>query len=147
MVRYVKILLVALILPICNPAPASGSARINIVNARVAEAPPVVGINAGYLEIDNGTSSPVTLTQVSSTDFSRVEIHRSIIKNGMARMTAAGPVTVAAGSSMRFEPGGYHLMLFQAVRPLHAGDQVRLTFHFANGTTVNANAIIKKFSN
>jgi len=146
MVRYVQILIVAIVLPIYCTALACGSAQIRIVNARVAQAPPVVDMNAGYLELDNGTSSPVTLTQVSSVDFSRIEIHRSIIENGMARMTPAGPVTIAAGSNMVFEPGGYHLMLFQAARPLHAGDQVRLTFQFANGTTINANAIIKKLS-
>jgi len=143
----INFLFTALLLLGCCTVLASGSAQIHIINARVAEAPPVAGMNAGYLEIDNGTSAPVTLMHVSSTDFSRIEIHRSIIENGMARMTPAGPVTIAARSSMMFEPGGYHLMLFQAVRPLRAGDRVRLTFHFTDGTAIDANAILNKISN
>lgn len=142
--RYLHSLLVALVLLVCCAALASGPARVRIINARVAEAPPVTSMNGGYLEIDNGTASPVTLTQVSSVDFSRIEIHRSVIEDGIARMKPAGPVIIAARSSFLFEPGAYHLMLFQAVRPLRAGDAVRLTFHFADGAAIDADAKIVK---
>lgn len=125
------------------PAGVSQAApQLRVLAARVAEAPPVVGMHAGYFKIDNGTVAPVTLTRVSSPDFARVELHRSIIEDGVARMVASGPVTVAAHSSMTFKPGGYHLMLFTAVRTLHAGDSVTLRFHFAHGTSVEVQADI-----
>ena len=145
MSRQVKILLLALILPLGGTTQAATSARLHIVNARVA--PPVLGMNAGYFEIDNGTSAPVTLTQVSSTDFARIELHRTIIKNGMTRMMPAGSVTIAAQSRLEFAPGGYHLMLFHPARPLRAGDTVRLAFHFADESTIEVNAKIVKISN
>jgi hypothetical protein len=147
MSRHVNILLLALILPLGGTTQAATSTRLHIVNARVAEAPPVLGMNAGYFEIDNGTSAPVTLTQVSSTDFARIELHRTIIKNGMARMMPAGSVTIAAQSRLEFAPGGYHLMLFHPARPLRAGDTVRLAFHFADESTIEVNAKIVKISN
>ena len=146
MSRYANILLLAFVLPLCGMVPAAGIAQVRIVNARVTEAPPVVGINAGYFEIDNGTSTPVTLTQVNSADFARIELHRTIIENGIARMTPAGPVTVAAQSRLEFAPGGYHLMLFQPARPLRAGDTVKLAFQFADDSTMEVDAKIVKIS-
>lgn len=144
MVRSLAFILAALTLQLCIPAYTCAAARVRIANARVTEAPPVVEMNAGYFDFDNGTSSPVTLVRVSSPDFSRIELHRSIIKDGVARMIPTGPVTVAANSSMSFRPGGYHLMMFQAVRALHAGDSVLLTFHFTDGADIKVTAKVVK---
>jgi copper(I)-binding protein len=145
--HYLHALLAALVLLVSHAACASGSDRVHISNARVVEAPPVMGMNAGYLEIDNGTPSPVTLTHVSSVDFARIEIHRSVIEDGIARMTPVGPVSIAAQSRFIFEPGAYHLMLFQAAQSLHAGDSVKLMFHFADGAAIEVKAKIVKMNN
>ena len=132
--------LVPAILLICCPALCHGDPQIRIINARVAEAPPVMEMNAAYLEIDNGSPSPITLIRVSSGNFSRIEIHQSVIEDGMARMKPAGPLTIPAHSQLVFKPGSYHLMLFQPRIHLHAGDTVGLRFHFADGTAIDVNA-------
>lgn len=131
---------------ICCPISGYGAEQVRIINARVAEAPPVMEMNAAYLDINNDTPSPVTLVSVSSADFSRIEIHRSVIENGMAKMKPTGPLTIAAHSRQIFKPGGYHLMLFKPRIHLHAGDIVGLKFHFANGTTIEADAKVVKIS-
>jgi len=141
--RRISALIIALL---CSPVPASGINGINIINARIIESPPVMSMNAGYLEIENTNPHPVVLTSVSSDDFSNIEIHQTILENGVARMKKAGPLTIPAQSRWIFKPGDYHLMLFKAKRTLHAGETTSLRFHFSDGLTVDADATITPVS-
>jgi copper(I)-binding protein len=46
-------------------------------------------------------------------------------------------IPLPAGGEVRFAPGGRHLMLIGLKRPLHPGDRVPATLHFASGTTLH----------
>jgi len=45
-------------------------------------------------------------------------------------MTPIDRVDLAAGQQVAFEPGGYHLMLFDLQQDLVEGDQFTLIMHF-----------------
>lgn len=87
---------------------------------------PGMQMTAGYLTFTNNSTQAITLTRVTSPQFGAVEMHESVVEDGMARMYPLGDVTVLAGSSVQFEPGGKHLML---MRPVDEFETVTLEFH------------------
>lgn len=83
-----------------------------------------------YFSLHNGTSMAVTVHTVSSPEYSSVEMHTTLMDDGIARMTPLDLLTVAAESVVVFAPGGPHLMLEEPVEGLTTGDEVTLEFHY-----------------
>ncbi len=127
---------------------ACTSSHENIIlsNAWIAEAPPVVPVNAGYLEINNHSAQPVSLISVSSPVFARIEIHKTIVENDTARMQHYEKIDIEPGQQFVLRPGEFHLMLFDAKSPLRAGDMVPLTVEFSDGSVHNIQAQVRDFS-
>ena len=61
----------------------------------------------------------------------------------MGRMRMAQRITVPAGGTAQLSPGGYHLMLSQAGKPVHVGDTVPLTLRFADASTLTVNFAVR----
>jgi copper(I)-binding protein len=101
-----------------------------VSNAWVREGPPGVRMMAGYLEIENATQSLRTLRGASSLDFNAVEIHTTMIENGIARMRHVPELAIAPGQSVQLQPGAKHLMLMGPVKALKAGDRVEIELDF-----------------
>jgi len=51
-------------------------------------------------------------------------------------MQHVAQVEVAAGATLKFAPGGYHLMLMQRQRELALGDQVEANLLFTDGQSL-----------
>jgi copper(I)-binding protein len=73
-----------------------------------------------------------SLVGADSPHAARVELHRSWIEDGVARMAREEAIEVPAGATVRFEPGGLHLMLFDA--QLTPGSPVPLRLWFDDGS-------------
>ena len=82
-----------------------------------------------YLTLDNAGHVPITLNRVTSPQFAAVEMHATILDDGVAGMQALDAITIAEGSSVAFDTGGRHLMLIRPRESLEVGDQVTLEFH------------------
>ncbi len=93
------------------------------------------GMSAVYLNLQGGRTTD-TLLGASTPAAARLELHRSETKGGMTGMAPAGPVAVPAGAVVRLEPGGLHLMLMDAKRPLRLGDRLPVTLRFAKAGEV-----------
>ncbi len=97
-------------------------------------------MTAGYLRLANRSDRPIRITSVKSPQFARVEMHETVVSDGVARMRPIESLTVGPGETLRFEPGGRHLMLMQPDEPLgdvtlyfHADDAIVLTVHVESG--------------
>ncbi len=113
---------------LCACAPP---AAIETSDAWIREAPPGAEHLAAYLVIKNNLSSPITLIGVSSDSFVAVQIHRTTIRDGVARMRTIGELAIGPGRSQSIGPGGTHLMLMNPKENFAAGDFVQLILHFA----------------
>lgn len=115
--------MIALMLAACGSdqatAPEAGQAWL-------ADAPPGAPVRAAFLQIDNPTSRALTLTKVSSRDFSIIELHVVSMQDGMMRMRQVDALPIKAGERLELAPGGAHLMLKQARRDLRPGDSTSL---------------------
>ena len=83
---------------------------------------------AGYLQIDNRSGSVIRITRVSSPEYGAVEMHETVVEDGIARMRAIPVLEIANGETVVFERGGTHLMLMQPV-----GEPRTITLNFYSG--------------
>lgn len=103
---------------------------IEVGNARVRLVPGG-GPMAGYMEIGNHTDAPIRLVAAESAAFGNVMIHRTVVRDGQARMEhQAGGVEIQPGGSAVFKPRDLHLMLMQPQVELEVGDQVEVVLRF-----------------
>lgn len=98
---------------------------------------------AGYATIENRGAQPQRLTGVDSPDYAAVMLHRSVSTEGVDRMQAVGGLDLPAHTATALAPGGYHLMLMRPRRALAPGDRVMLRLHFADGSTLEATAVVR----
>ena len=125
---------------------ASAAGTLEAQDAWVREAPPTATVLGAYLQLHNHTDRTLTLVHASSPDFKSVEIHRSSMSNGVARMTPVPRLVLKAQGVLSFEPGGLHLMLIEPHRELHAGDKVSITLHFTDHSEFEFSAPVQKSS-
>lgn len=118
---------------------ASASAADNLVfsHAYVAAAPPGATTMAAYMTIENPGTSARRITSISTPDFAEVQIHRSTIEKGVARMQQLPELAIEPGARLELEPGGLHLMLLEPVRDFEPGEIILLEAKEADGTEHN----------
>ncbi|HEV7276555.1 MAG TPA: copper chaperone PCu(A)C [Devosiaceae bacterium] len=91
----------------------------------IRETPPRAQVAGGYLTIVNNGTEPDTLLSIESDVAKSVELHRSVITDGIASMRPLeGGLPVPAGASARLGDDGTHAMFIEPVRPLVAGEEV-----------------------
>ena len=112
-----------------RPVAALPAASVAVSDAWVRWLPAGLPMG-GYMSLRNTGTRPLRLIGARSASFGMVMLHRSEIIGGMARMVHVDTVTVPPGGSVRFSPGGYHLMLMQA-RDVKPGDSVDIDLQFA----------------
>jgi hypothetical protein len=96
--------------------------------------PAVAGATAaGYMTLVNHGRRPVALVGAESPLARKAEIHRSSMEAGVMRMAPASSVPIPPGGTVKFAPGGYHMMFLGISRNLRPGDQLPATLHFSDG--------------
>lgn len=118
--------------PAADVAPAASDAPA-IRDAWVRPVPPGARMTAGYLSLHNPGPEPLVVVGVESPLFGSIEMHGTVVEDGMARMRHQETVTVAPGETVRFEPGGLHLMLMQAAEEIPAGGTIELSLLLEGG--------------
>ena len=97
---------------------------------------------AAYLTVDNPGASD-RLVGVTSPDARSVTMHMTETLGAATAMLRVDSLEVRAAGSLRFEPGGDHLMLEGLHEPVEVGDviRLRLTFEHAGSVDVAATAV------
>jgi copper(I)-binding protein len=120
---------------------------VSAKNAWIPEAPPGMNVMAAYVTIMNNSDHAMDVTGVSSDQFERVEMHRTVIENEQVRMIKQDRMKINAGESLKFEPGGSHLMLFNPKKSLKEGDEIDLKLTFTGERTLAVKAQVRKHAN
>ena len=106
-------------------------------------ATPGVEVAAAYLTLHNGGTQPVVVNGVTSPAAGAAMIHESALVNGQSTMRAHEPLQIGAGETVRFAPGGLHIMLHMLKRPLAAGDEVPLVLRLEGGGSLTVTARVR----
>ena len=83
-------------------------------------------MSAGYITLSNNTRALIKLTHIVSPNFESIEIHESIVDNGIAKMQRIDSLSIQAGSTSKLERGGKHLML---MRRTDSSETISLNFY------------------
>lgn len=112
--------------------------------ARPTAGPNMIG--AAYVTLKNGGKEVDTLKSASSPDAGKVEVHEHIHDaNGVMKMRAVeGGVTIPAGGTVTFQPGGYHIMLIGLKHNLEEGQTMPLKLSFARSGDVEVQIQIER---
>ena len=117
---------------------------LTITNAWIQEAPPNTKIMAGYMSLTNNGNEPIVLKSLASQSFGKIEIHRTLYKDGMAKMISLESLTIPGQGSIILEPGSYHLMMFSPEKPLSSGDKVTVSLQLENNPTMNQIFLVQR---
>jgi len=124
--------------------PASAGESLQAENAWVPWAPPGLKVHVAYMTIVNRGATDQVIVSVESTDYERIELHRSVIKDGVSTMQAIDEVRVPAKGRVEFAPTGLHLMLIGPRRPPALDGHVQIVLRLSSGEEVDVSAVIRR---
>jgi copper(I)-binding protein len=120
-------------------APAVRAGEITIDNLVITQAwsratPGGAQVAGGYLTIENKGSLPDRLLSGSTDAAKKIEIHEIAQDKGIMTMRPIeGGLFIEAGKTIKFEPGGRHLMFIGLAAPFREGEQISVSLAFESG--------------
>ena len=116
--------------PVQQDAP--GHAKLTVSGGELVL--PAVSGNPGaaYFTLSNGTKEAAALAAVTVSGATKAEMHET----SGGSMTPLTVVTLDPGSTVAFERGGKHVMLFGVSKSLKPGDTTKLKLNFTGGKEV-----------
>ena len=98
---------------------------------------------AAYMTLVNKGAEADYLTAASAAVSDRVELHTTLMNDGVMQMREVKRIEVAPGSSTALEPGGFHVMLIGLKAPLKEGETFPLTLTFEKAGTLEVQVLVE----
>ena len=105
--------------------------------------PPGTDVAAAYLTLRNPTSKPITIVGIESPVAEHAMIHETKTEGGQSRMRPHEQLLVAPGETVKFEPGGLHVMLHGMKQPVAVGQSISLVLLLADGSKIPVSAVVR----
>ena len=67
---------------------------------------------------------------MKSNAFDQIEIHSSIIEDGISTMRKMDSLKIPENSEVKLDPGGYHLMLMSPIKEIKEGNLVEMIIYY-----------------
>ena len=132
--------------PLAAQTPPVVSAKPLVVLDAWVRATPGADIAAAYMTLRNAGATSITVTGVESPMAGHAMIHETKVEGGQSKMRPHEQLVVAAGATVKLEPGGLHVMMHDLKRPLTVGEKVPLVIQLSGGGTVQATATVRPLS-
>lgn len=114
-----------------------------VSNARLM-LPPVAGNPAAiYFDLKNEGTRAVAVRRADVAGAKSASMHDMMEYNHEMTMADMGPTTVKQGETLKFEPGGKHVMVFDLSPELKAGGKTEMTLTIAGGDKVSVEVPIQ----
>ena len=122
--------------------PLLAQAKLVVSDATVRLLPPSLPNTSAYFSITNSSESDQYLTGASSSIVDSIELHTHVMKGEMMRMEKQAFVKVGAGETLKFQPGGLHLMLFGLNTALKENQTVTISLHTRDEQQIDFTATV-----
>ena len=99
--------------------------------------------SGAYFDVKNTSGNAIDLKGVDSDAFGMAMLHRTQNNGSTSTMEMVSSATVPANGTLKFAPGGYHVMLEKPKAPLKVGATIPLTFSFGDGEKITAQCAVK----
>jgi copper(I)-binding protein len=125
------LILFASFLLISSPARDVASANMVVTQAWSRATPGGSKVAGGYLTIENKALIADRLLSGSTVAAKKLEIHEMAVNDGiMAMRPVENGLTIEPGRTVKFAPGGLHLMFVGLVAPLQQNDRIPVSLKF-----------------
>jgi len=138
--RLIYCFVFCLSMPFGLAASASG---FSVEDAYMRAMPPGRTATAAYLSVTNNHDKACSIIGGSTAVAAKLEIHQQLMSGGMMRMRPAAAVEVAAGETLRLQPGGFHLMLLGVETALVLGESHQMSLQTEDCGTINITAEVR----
>ena len=108
------------------------------------EMPPVAPTAAAYFVVHNKGSEADRLISVATPVAGKAEMHEHLHADGVMKMQQVQSVPIPAGGEAKFEPMGYHVMLFNLTQQAKDGERFPLTLTFEKAGKVDVEVAVQK---
>ena len=98
--------------------------------------------SAVYMRISNRGDAEQVIVSAESEAAMRVEFHRTLVEDDIARMEALDSLVIYAGETLELQPGGAHIMLFGLTMNLRPDDHISLRLTSESGQVFDLNISI-----
>lgn len=140
-----KSILSLALLALALPASAAGLAdQVSVADPYVRMAPPGSKTTGAFMTLKNAGDKEAKLVTAASSAANVTELHNHINDGGVMRMRQVKEIAVPARGEVALKPGSYHVMLIDMKAPLKEGDHVMINLGFADGSSKEVHATVKK---
>ncbi len=101
------------------------------------------GLGAVYATFTTDQDDELVDAIVDASIAAVVELHEVINDDGVMRMRQVSGVPMVRGEERLLRPGDYHVMLLDMPQMLEPGETFTVTFFFASGRTLEAEAQVR----
>ena len=108
------------------------------------EMPPVAPTAAAYFVVHNKGAEADQLLSVATPVAGKAEMHEHVHAGGVMKMQQVQSVAIPAGGEVKFEPMGYHVMLFNLQQQAKDGERFPLTLTFEKAGAVEVEIAVHK---
>ncbi|HQZ37712.1 MAG TPA: copper chaperone PCu(A)C [Vicinamibacterales bacterium] len=120
------------------------TSTVTVHDAWVREPMGSRNMTGAFAIVENTGATPRAIVAASADISDKVELHEMKNEGGMMRMSPVPRIDVPAHGRLELKPGSFHVMLFDLKRKPAPGDTVRLTLTLDDGTTVSAEATVRR---
>ena len=114
-----------------------------VSNARLM-LPPVAGNPAAvYFDLKNDGKRAVAVRRADIADAKSATMHDMMEIDSKPTMADMGPTTIKQGETIKFEPGGKHVMAFDLSPELKAGGKTEMTLTIAGGDKMSVDVPVE----
>lgn len=140
-ITVVFLLAGSLLLVACADDPAAPPLEVS----NLAIFAPLPGSRAAvaYMDIENRRDAPLVISEVSSPEFGRVEIHESVLEDGVSRMRRLDALRIEAHDVVSLTERGKHLMLLAPRGTADVESPVSLHIRFTVPDAGDAEIIVR----
>jgi len=119
---------------------------LKVTGAWIREAPPGLMTLAGYATLTNDSSVPLQIIRIQSAQFNEVQMHETVVNQGVASMHPIATLEIAPHQTIEFAPSGKHFMLMGPATSLRKGENAVLKFKDQHGCTSQARFVVRTAS-
>jgi copper(I)-binding protein len=140
--RIFGMLVVCILVAACGGSGADTEPVLK--DAWIRALPTGAGMTAGFGTLENPGPAAIEIRSFTSPSFGDVSLHRTELVDGVSKMREVPVLSIAAGSRVVLEPGGYHLMLMMPAEEILPGKTVTIEMEAADGRRFNFNVPVER---
>ena len=123
----------------------ANAAELVVTDPWIRSAPPNAPALGAFMLLENDSDSEVSVVDAySSLEVDRVELHRTMMDDGVMKMIPQQSIPIPPHSSTDLAPGSWHIMLIGPSKVPSMGEVVQLTLVLDDGTKQVVDAMVRQ---